>query len=74
MSDYNLDEIEVGDTLEIVGGKHPFFSVTIGKEYEVTDIDSGDRLKRKVDLKTANELKDNAFSIATKIDSLVESD
>jgi len=48
--------------------------ITHFKEYEVTDIDSGDRLKRKVDLKTANELKDNAFSIATKIDSLVESD
>ena len=39
MSSYNLDEIKVGDTLKIVGTNHPFFSVTIGKEYEVTDVD-----------------------------------
>ncbi len=48
--------------------------ITHFKEYEVTDINSDDRLKRRIDLETANKLKNNAFNIATKIDSLVESD
>lgn len=48
--------------------------ITHFKEYEVTDIDNDDRLKRRIDLETANELKNNAFNVATKIDSLVEAD
>lgn len=48
--------------------------ITHFKEYEVTDINNDDRLKRRIDLETANKLKNNAFNIATKIDSLVKSD
>jgi len=48
--------------------------ITHFKEYEVTDIASDDRLKRKIDLETANKLKENAFSIANEIDSLIETD
>ena len=66
---YNVCSDNIEDFRELINLRN---DITHFKEYEVTDIDSENRLKRKIDLKTANNLKENAFSIATKIDSLVD--